>query len=476
MSGALLFRVSIPADKPLEQALKDVLAELKIKNPIWLQGSEDGIKYTFRQVLFYLENGPETEEAIKLLTEKQIGIRPHSSIGLFQCYLLYEGTKEQSPRIKIFQHEDEFSTWDRFVESVRPRLAIAQVAETVKYKASLRFDFLVLLIVAGLTASLGLVEDNQLILAASMLISPLMNPMVAATFGTVISDCRLQKLGIVNGLLGLFLCLIIGFIYGIINAFIQGNLPRIQWPTGLMYSMGTVSSLWTGIMLALLSGVAVSIGILGDEPTSIHGVAMSAALLPPAVNAGLLWSNSAIHLRTTTFPPGFQKIWSSNPPLEFAVLGAMSLSLSFLNILFIFIAGIVLLKVKEAAPWRKKGDIRWERLKDYRPLTKEETETISHRIGKQLQRMNQEWTVPSSILSQKIPSELVTWYANKKDLIRPTAEDMTKLMTPRSHWSNIPIPGHHEINTIGPGTSHNKYTSQTQTPQKSRFTVVPVSL
>lgn len=38
-------------------------------------------------------------------------------------------------------------------------------------------------------------------------------------------------------------------------------------------------------MLALLSGIAVSIGILGDEPTSIHGVAMSAALLPPAVNA-----------------------------------------------------------------------------------------------------------------------------------------------------------------------------------------------
>lgn len=44
-------------------------------------------------------------------------------------------------------------------------------------------------------------------------------------------------------------------------------------------------SLWTGAILAILSGTAVSIVILGDEPGSIHGVAISAALLPPAVNA-----------------------------------------------------------------------------------------------------------------------------------------------------------------------------------------------
>lgn len=38
----------------------------------------------------------------------------------------------------------------------------------------------------------------------------------------------------------------------------------------------------------------------------------------------------------------------------------------------------------------------------------------------------------------QFPNEIVTWYANKTDLARPTAQDMTKLMTPRSHWSNVP--------------------------------------
>lgn len=45
--------------------------------------------------------------------------------------------------------------------------------------------------------------------------------MVAATFGTLIHDWKLQKLGIINGLIGLLLCLIIGFLYGITATFIQ---------------------------------------------------------------------------------------------------------------------------------------------------------------------------------------------------------------------------------------------------------------
>jgi uncharacterized membrane protein len=40
-----------------------------------------------------------------------------------------------------------------------------------------------------------------------------------------------------------------------------------------------------GILIALPSGAAVAIAILGENTGSLVGVAISASLLPPAVNA-----------------------------------------------------------------------------------------------------------------------------------------------------------------------------------------------
>jgi len=43
--------------------------------------------------------------------------------------------------------------------------------------------------------------------------------------------------------------------------------------------------LWVGLLIAVPSGAAVAIGILVDNTASLVGAAISASLLPPAVNA-----------------------------------------------------------------------------------------------------------------------------------------------------------------------------------------------
>lgn len=84
-------------------------------------------------------------------------------------------------------------TWDRFMNSMRARLNVAQIVESVRQDATITFDFLSLLIIAAyvfphfkcsynlnvcnlcsLLAAFGLVEDSTIFLASSMLISPLM--------------------------------------------------------------------------------------------------------------------------------------------------------------------------------------------------------------------------------------------------------------------------------------------------------------
>lgn len=52
-----------------------------------------------------------------------------------------------------------------------------------------------------------------------------------------------------------------------------------------MCDSGLQRSLWVGMLIALPSGAGVALSILGGNTGSLVGVAISASLLPPAVNA-----------------------------------------------------------------------------------------------------------------------------------------------------------------------------------------------
>ena len=47
-------------------------------------------------------------------------------------------------------------------------------------------------------------------LVASMLISPLMGPILAGIFGAVVGDSKLRNLGVVNELISLVICVLSG--------------------------------------------------------------------------------------------------------------------------------------------------------------------------------------------------------------------------------------------------------------------------
>ena len=49
------------------------------------------------------------------------------------------------------------------------------------------------------------------------------------------------------------------------------------------------------ILIAIASGAAAALSVLGENTSSMVGVAISASLLPPAVNAGYLFSVAIIN-------------------------------------------------------------------------------------------------------------------------------------------------------------------------------------
>ncbi|KAH9641672.1 hypothetical protein HF086_005118 [Spodoptera exigua] len=107
------------------------------------------------------------------------------------------------------------TAWSRFSSSVRARTNLAQVLHDVRADAALTFDWVFLLLVAAFVAAIGLVENSTVIIVASMLISPLMGPITAGTLGTAVKDRSLQLMGVKNEFLGLFLSLVMGFLFGL---------------------------------------------------------------------------------------------------------------------------------------------------------------------------------------------------------------------------------------------------------------------
>lgn len=64
-----------------------------------------------------------------------------------------------------------------------------------------------------------------------MLVSPLMGPVMSITFGTIISDRSLIRSGFESLVLGMFLSLLFGFIFGLILGSTEMPWGFGDWPT-----------------------------------------------------------------------------------------------------------------------------------------------------------------------------------------------------------------------------------------------------
>lgn len=200
-----------------------------------------------------------------------------------------------------------------------------------------------------------MVEDNPLFLAASMLISPLMGPIIASIFGTAIKDRKLQRLGIVNELLGIFMATLVGFVFGLIICSIDSRYGVGEGLTQEMLSRCELHSVLVGVLIAIPSGAAVAIGILGENVGSLAGVAISASLLPPAVNSGLMWALACLYKIYEADGKRYNSIintnyYSNHQSIEVAIMGSISMCVTITNVISIYIMGVIFLRIKEVAP------------------------------------------------------------------------------------------------------------------------------
>ncbi|XP_046866415.1 uncharacterized protein LOC6642167 isoform X2 [Drosophila willistoni] len=338
----------LPLETPQELVVRQILSKFHIENVMWSLNVE-GNQY---HVQFSMDYDETYELLYETLQDWGIGDREGSSISVISC--LVHKSSQGSRKETISAEQENYQQ-----ESEEPRTH------------------------SNILASFGLVENSTIFLASSMLISPLMGPIIAAIFGTVIEDRSLRRLGMINELIGILMATLVGFIFGLIVCTTDKRYGIGEGLTEEMLSRCDLHSLIVGIFTAIPSGAAAAIGILGGNIGSLVGVAISASLLPPAVNSGLLWAVACIYKYFENDDNLYRDViksrtYSDNQAKELAILGSISMCLTLSNVLCVYVMGILVLKVKEIAPviGRKnsqfwKHDIKFARHGQGKDLTTE---------------------------------------------------------------------------------------------------------
>lgn len=259
--------------------------------------------------------------------------------------------------VLIFKGDDNYTEVSR-EEILRVRVMHERFLEGSQFS----FNYNSLLIIASLIAALGLGSDSTATIIASMLVSPLMGPVMGMAYGATILDFKLFRIAFVTELVSLLACIFVGAFVSICMCPLTHLVYDKMWPTDEMFVRARIANFIIGIPIAFISGLGVAVSVLDEQTSSLVGVAISASLLPPAINAGMLWATALFESEVPS-----RKLWKG---------GLISLGLTIVNIILIIVSSMIMFRVKEVS--RKTFLIRqWRAMNEPNSSHSDTTPTLA---------------------------------------------------------------------------------------------------
>ncbi|MHA1130816.1 MAG: TIGR00341 family protein [Candidatus Helarchaeota archaeon] len=173
---------------------------------------------------------------------------------------------EKPPRIQILSFEE-----------------LMQIIEPQTHPDLLYITFCIL---SAIIAALGLIYNNVAVIVGSMVIAPLLGPIIGISL-TVVTDKKIIKRSLLTEFIGLSIAVIVGVVLGYVTS-------SILDPSQLTAS-GSLSEMFlrtraspADFGLGIASGIAAGLCFITGIATALVGVAVAAPLMPPAANVGIL--------------------------------------------------------------------------------------------------------------------------------------------------------------------------------------------
>ena len=155
------------------------------------------------------------------------------------------------------------------------------VYDSIKIESSIGVTYFLLVILAAVVATLGLLTNSTAVIIGAMLISPIMSPIIGMSFSMTLGDSKMFSRSIKGIILGTFIAITV-------SVFITLFIPsRSLTAEILSRTKPTIIDL----VIALASGAAGAYTMCHKKESSVlPGVAIATALMPPlcVVGTGLV--------------------------------------------------------------------------------------------------------------------------------------------------------------------------------------------
>lgn len=176
--------------------------------------------------------------------------------------------------------EEEEETEEQAVERQKQALTATreELYNEVSHGADLDATYIWQTVLSTIVAAIGLIENNIAVVIGAMVIAPLLGPNLAFSFGVALGDRKLMLRALATGAAGMASAALLGVALGLV-----GHFPL----TSVELTSRTHVGL-DGIVLALASGAAAVLSLTNGLPTSLVGVMVAVALLPPTATAGIM--------------------------------------------------------------------------------------------------------------------------------------------------------------------------------------------
>lgn len=154
-------------------------------------------------------------------------------------------------------------------------------------------DYFFMVILSLCMAALGIVLNSMIIIIGSMLIAPILYPVLGLGMGIAIFDDDLSMQSAYTLIQSIIISLLFAVLLGLI--FVEGAIDQIQ----IVQVLANTRSFVMYFLVSVIAGIAASLSLV--KPTlseSFPGVAVAVSLVPPLALAGL--AGSQLHVELTS--------------------------------------------------------------------------------------------------------------------------------------------------------------------------------
>ncbi len=261
--------------------LVDSLHDADVKFAVASEGSDR----EFGDVLFVPVEDEQVESVIELL--RDAGVEEEGYVIVNDTEAVVTNKNEETG-----SGDEDGEKNNEAPEESEHKVSREELVGQMRDQLRDRRNYVLFVVLSAILAAAGLLINSATVIVGSMVVSPLLGPIVASNVGNVVGDDDLVRRGLVMQAGGLALA--------VVSAAVFTAVCRLAFVPYLQLShIKEISSFSTpvafGLAIALVAGIAAALSLTSGIDTALIGVVVAAAIVPAAAAVGV----GVVYLDTT---------------------------------------------------------------------------------------------------------------------------------------------------------------------------------